>query len=796
MYKSILLVLFIGLLFIGCGTEPLKPVSVEVPTQKVDYLKEVKPILDNRCVVCHSCYNSPCQLKLSSFEGLDRGASKEKVYLGERLKAQDPSRLFIDAQTTKQWREKGFSSVSTSDSLNNTNNSLMLLLLDHKMKNPESKGEYFSESDDLTCASNQEELAEFLDDNPHSGMPFGFPPLNKKEFKTIKNWLAQGAQSPTQDEMKSSMTPSKNAQEMINKFEQFLNTQDAKHIMSARYIYEHLFLAHIAFEGANGEFYELVRSTTPAPMKVDIIPTLRPYDDPKVEKFYYRFRKIHSTIVYKTHLVYTLSEKKLARYNELFIDSQWNEIPYDLGYKVDYNEEPFKVFAQIPESSRYKFLLDDSEYIIRTFIRGPVCKGQIALNVIRDHFWVMFMNPEYDLSLVNNGFLNKEYENLKMPIEDGSDVKLLETFSDQYIDAAIEYTKNRQNVYDKNYKNGLGLESIWKGDEASSSPFLTIYRHFDSASVHKGALGGLPKTAWVIDYPLLERIYYALVAGFDVYGNVGHQVSTRRYMNRLRVEGETNFLNLLPKEEREGIFKKWNHEAENEEAHFFSQNESGIVYKKIDSKREIIERVVNEHLLKSTGIEFDELNYLYADERVPKVPSKYEKYSDYVQAFKSLKKRGLPFIQAVNGQQSNLAYIKIANTPNAEDMVFSAVVNRWHDNVSFMFNEEDRLDPTKDELDFVPGFVGSYPNFFFVVEYDELPDFFDMMHRYDGTQEYLNKFLKYGVHRGDKNFWEVYDWFQKKFLEENPKEAGLFDLNRYYSKVFEQSDFEQVEDNK
>jgi len=790
MYKSILPILLIGLFFIGCGTEPLKPVSVEIPAQKVDYLKEVKPILDNRCVVCHSCYNSPCQLKLSSFEGLDRGSSKEKVYLGERLKAQDPSRLFIDAQTTQQWREKGFTSVINSDSETNTNNSLMLLLLDHKMKNPESKGEYFSESDDLTCANDQEELAEFLDDNPHSGMPFGFPPLNHKEFKTIKNWLAQGAQAPTQKEIHSSITPSSQAQKMINEFELFLNAQDAKHIMSARYIYEHLFLAHIAFEGADGEFFELVRSTTPAPINIDIIPTLRPYDDPKVEKFYYRFKKIHSTIVYKTHLVYTLSAKKLARYKELFINSQWNEIPYVVGHKVDYNEEPFKVFAQIPESSRYKFLLDDSEYIIRTFIRGPVCKGQIALNVIRDHFWVMFMNPEYDLSLGQNGFLSKEYENLKMPIEDGSDVKLLETFSDKYIDAAINYNENRQKLYDEHYENGLDLQSIWKGDEAESSPFLTVYRHFDSASLHRGALGGLPKTAWVIDYPLLERIYYALVAGFDVYGNVGHQVSTRRYMNRLRVEGETYFLNLLPKEEREDIFKSWNLEAENEEKHFFSKRESDIVYKKIDSKREIIERIVNEHLLKSTGIGFDELNYLYADERVPKLPRKYDRYSDYTQAFKSLIKEGLPFIQAVNGQQSNLAYIKIANTPTDEDVVFSVIVNRWHDNVSFMFNEEDRLDPSKDELDFIPGFIGSHPNFFLVIDYKDLPDFFDMMHNYDGSQKYIDKFLKYGIDRGDKDFWEVYDWFQKKFLEENPKDAGLFDLNRYYHKVFDKSDFE------
>ena len=86
---------------------------------------------------------------------------------------------------------------------------------------------------------------------------------------------------------------------------------------------------------------------------------------------------------------------------------------------------------------------------------------------------------------------------------------------------------------------------------------LTIYRHFDSASVHKGARGGLPRTAWVIDYSQLERIYYALVAGFDVFGNLSHQVNVRRYMDYLRIEGELNFLAFLPKEDRVPILQSW-----------------------------------------------------------------------------------------------------------------------------------------------------------------------------------------------------------------------------------------------
>jgi len=79
--------------------------------QGVQFERDVRPILENRCVVCHGCYDAPCQLKLSSFEGIARGGSKEVVYDGARIAAAEPSRLFIDAISTDQWRERGFHSV-------------------------------------------------------------------------------------------------------------------------------------------------------------------------------------------------------------------------------------------------------------------------------------------------------------------------------------------------------------------------------------------------------------------------------------------------------------------------------------------------------------------------------------------------------------------------------------------------------------------------------------------------------------------------------------------------------------
>ena len=86
---------------------------------------------------------------------------------------------------------------------------------------------------------------------------------------------------------------------------------------------------------------------------------------------------------------------------------------------------------------------------------------------------------------------------------------------------------------------------------------LTIFRHFDAATVVKGLVGPQPQTAWVLTYPLFERIHYLLVAGYDVYGNGGHQLNSRMYMDFLRMEGEFNFLAFLPLDNRKKVRKHW-----------------------------------------------------------------------------------------------------------------------------------------------------------------------------------------------------------------------------------------------
>jgi hypothetical protein len=338
----------------------------------------------------------------------------------------------------------------------------------------------------------------------------------------------------------------------------------------------------------------------------------------------------------------------------------------------------------------------------------------------------------------------------------------------------------RQDYYTSHYYGGLGLESVWKGNRPTDAPVMTVYRHFDSASVHKGVLGELPKTMWVIDYPLFERIYYALVAGFDVYGNMGHQLAVRLYMDGLRIEGESYFLDYLPPTRRQEIMQSWYKKEDLKDIHYYpSSMPANVAFVTEDPKRELIEQIVNRHILPATNIAFDKLNYLPAGADYPSLPTAYRTRDDYLQGFRAVARPGTPFFSLINDYNANTAYLRI-RTKDGTDITGTIVVNRWHDSVAYLFGEDRRLDPSRDSADFISGLIGSYPNYFVDVREEDLPDFFDLLAHFDKGPGDMARLARYGINRADERFWDTYDWFQKRFLEEEPVRGGLFDLNRYY----------------
>ena len=82
----------------------------------------------------------------------------------------------------------------------------------------------------------------------------------------------------------------------------------------------------------------------------------------------------------------------MKRWRALFIDADYtvSTLP---SYETKLASNPFVAFRELPVASRYKFMLDEAQFTIMAYIKGPVCRGQVALNVIDDHFWVVFTSP-------------------------------------------------------------------------------------------------------------------------------------------------------------------------------------------------------------------------------------------------------------------------------------------------------------------------------------------------------------------------------------------------------------------
>ncbi len=148
------------------------------------------------------------------------------------------------------------------------------------------------------------------------------------------------------------------------------------------------------------------------------------------------------------------------------------------------------------------------------------------------------------------------------------------------------------------------------------------------------------------------------------------------------------------------------------------------------------------------------------------MPTSFETHEDILNGFRALTAPGTGFIEHQNSSNVNVIYVRVKDYEGS-DRFFSIVINRWHDNVNTMFGEEKRLDPSKDTIDFLPGSIGSYPNYFFVVEGEDVPDLFDMLENFDGSEPYMDKLHKYGINRSDPRFWETYDWFQQQQHRQN-----------------------------
>lgn len=722
-----------------------------------------RAVLDRRCVVCHSCNNAPCQLNLTSHEGVHRGVFKIPAIDPERMASVHPTRLGIDASSTDEWRRLGFTSVLEGG---NPYASILRRALTQKEK---AQSEPARLDPRATRESHQcpdrSQYQDFIHDRPYAGMPYNLPPLSRAETEAITAWLSVGAPAPA----KPLFTPTAGERALLERWEKALNAEDPRRRLVARYFYEHLFLAHAHFSAAPNGYYRLVRSARACGEGVEEIARRRPTDDPG-PRFWYCFKPFAQTVVEKTHLPYLLDARKLTWYERNFFATAWNPGTWP-GYDEKLAGNPFRVFAAIPVRSRYQFLLEDARYHVATFIKGPVCNGSKAVSAIDEQFHVFFMNPDSDLLVRDPKFREQVSDLLVLPAETGSDVSLLSVayYLDRYPRLRHQYRGLRQAALRANFPRGLGLEDLWNGGEGRNpNAALTVLRHEDHAAVVHGLRGGDAPSAFVLDYALFERLVYNLAVGFDLYGDISHQIHTRVYMGMIRMEGEDNFLDFFPPRFRAPIRASW-----------YSSKLLGKLEKLV-----IASPVRDDHPARvelGPAVKASDptaakaaMYRAIAHARVP-----FSVTAPPTTLLSGLAGRALGDGAPWVGQITNAAFVLVTGKSSIEE-VWTLARNKKYADVGSMFFGEELREPEKDTLILLRGPATSYPDAIYVVPRTELSEFTARLRA--GGAAWRLAAQRWGRARLDPRFWPMSDQLHEFLRATEGAEFGMLDFTKYDEK--------------
>ena len=434
------------------------------------------------------------------------------------------------------------------------------------------------------------------------------------------------------------------------------------------------------------------------------------------------------------------------------------------GYAPEIAANPFVTFRALPVNARYRFMLDEAQFTLMGFMKGPVCRGQVALSVINDHFWVVFLAPGAQENALTTVLLDAAAPNLNLPAEHENTVGLRDwrDYSKNEVLYLEEKSRLSRKMTGSNYK--FGLTSLWDGDGKNPNAALTVFRHFDSASVVRGLVGERPQTVLTLGYPLFERMHYLLLAGFDVYGNVPHQLATRLYMDFLRMEGEVSFLALLPVAERKRVVDHWYRGGGEQQISYFANAMRGFTldsaekYRSSDPLGELYQRLSKRYLT---------LRERALDWAGSGLTSKEQAQIDRLSQIKGQPAAHMPEMSLV-----------LLQKPEVAPQLMSLLSNAAHSNVAQMFSEDKRRLPEEDTLLAINGVAGAYPNAIFAVDAEKLPNFVDAVATLANADDLRKLVDRFGVRRTDPRFWPASDAVHAAWRKMAPREAAVLDYSR------------------
>jgi hypothetical protein len=746
------------------------PIFAHGESVPASYFQEkVQPLFNARCIACHSCFESPCQMNLQTYAGVKRGANLFGVYRADRLESMAPTRMFEDVATTEEWRKHGFFDV-----LEHGKKSIfwrLIAMADTRKVYPRE-----TVRENLTCVKSERELIKLEKHQPEYAMPYALPALNQEEKQILETWLLAGAPGTPETLTLERLTPEQ--KKLVRSWEEYLNAKTLKARVIARYLFEHLFLAHFHFTGKTDNYLRLVRSKTPCGAAVTPVQARLPNSDPGVSEWSYCFYVDPAATIAKKHIPFEISAQKLNWIRANFEKEKWEATAFP-SFKKEIAANPFVTFREIPTAARYRFLLEDARYHIMTFIKGPVCNGSIAVNVIQEQFYVLFMDPKADVMSTDPEFAQSTESLLQLPGNFEAQEGMLKAYTDwsTLTELRTKYRERKIRITEKKFPQGLKLTDVWNGDGKNPNALLTVFRHDDNAEVVVGAKGDLPKTVFLLDYSVFERLVYNLVVNFDVFGDIKHQALTRLYMDLIRMEAENNYLDFLPPQERLKLKKDWYRGTMtqlrlnilNEDQ--FPQIPAAIKFDGSASiHHQMIDKILHERLDGKTRGEVDLLNWKKL--KLPEVSLSPERSQLRELTSRSVKD-GKYFAKLF----PEFSILALSQNGKIEKL-YSIIRNREKENISWMFAESLRLDGNADTLTILDGVKGSYPNEIFVIEARDLESFKNDTLKLSMKRDFEVFQKKYALSRRDPKFWAHFDRIQEVNRQADPLDAGHLDLSR------------------
>jgi hypothetical protein len=234
-------------------------------------------------------------------------------------------------------------------------------------------------------------------------------------------------------------------------------------------------------------------------------------------------------------------------------------------------------------------------------------------------------------------------------------------------------------------------------------------------------------------------------------------------MDFMRMEGEFNFLTMLPLQARLPTAEFWYRGAKGEAKEYvYGQYadlkvQSAIDYKTADPQREL---------------------YALLQQRLAPV---LDKRFDLSGVGDVRLRAALQSLSQVRG--ASLSWLPEASVLRVDGAAgqatyFSLLRNTAHANVTHMVRESKELLPAENTLTVVSGFVGAYPNAIYRLTADQLPAFEKALRLLASEDDYRRFADRWAIRRTSPEFWAASDQLHDAYRKSEPIEAGLFDYNR------------------